>query len=186
MQSRVFRAPLIDVTVGTHHFIRPVCSLVRMTTPNDQSVPAADPEADIVREVTLGDIATVLDGEGLEYRLEEPVVRTGFVNAAMVFTFEDGKLIFESVWRGEFAPEDVSSLLYSTNEYNQSHFTPTLRFFQSEENTLAITGIRTLDVSKGLSTNQLGAFIITSIHSTLQAFSYLAETFPTAVTWEEN
>lgn len=155
-----------------------------MTTPNDQSLP--DPEADVVRDVTLADIAAVLEGEGLEYRAEEPVVRTGFVNAAMVFTFDEGKLVFESVWRGEFAPEEVSSLLYATNEFNQTHFTPTLRFFQSEEDTLAITGIRTIDVSKGLSTNQLGAFIVTSIHSTMQAFSFLAETFPTAVTWEEN
>lgn len=155
-----------------------------MTTPNDQSLP--DPEADVVRDVTLADIAAVLEGEGLEYRVEEPVVRTGFVNAAMVFTFDEGKLVFESVWRGEFSPEEVSSLLYATNEFNQTHFTPTLRFFQSEEDTLAITGIRTIDVSKGLSTNQLGAFIVTSIHSTMQAFSFLAETFPTAVTWEEN
>lgn len=155
-----------------------------MTTPNDQSLP--DPEADVVRDVTLADIAAVLEGEGLEYRVEEPVVRTGFVNAAMVFTFDEGKLVFESVWRGEFSPEEVSSLLYATNEFNQTHFTPTLRFFQSEEDTLAITGVRTIDVSKGLSTNQLGAFIVTSIHSTMQAFSFLAETFPTAVTWEEN
>lgn len=155
-----------------------------MTTPNDQSLP--DPEADVVRDVTLADIAAVLEGEGLEYRVEEPVVRTGFVNAAMVFTFDEGKLVFESVWRGEFSPEEVSSLLYATNEFNQTHFTPTLRFFQSEEDTLAITGIRTIDVNKGLSTNQLGAFIVTSIHSTMQAFSFLAETFPTAVTWEEN
>ena len=136
--------------------------------------------------MTLADIAAVLEGEGLEYRVEEPVVRTGFVNAAMVFTFDEGKLVFESVWRGEFSPEEVSSLLYATNEFNQTHFTPTLRFFQSEEDTLAITGIRTIDVSKGLSTNQLGAFIVTSIHSTMQAFSFLAETFPTAVTWEKN
>lgn len=164
-----------------------------MTIPNDHSAPETavrgadssateEAQSDVVRDVELADIAAILEGEELEYRVEEPVVRTGFVNAAMVFTFDDGTLVFESVWRGEFTPEDVSSLLYATNEYNQTHFTPTLRFFQSEENTLAITGIRTLDVSKGLSTNQLGAFVVTSIHSTLQAFSFLAETFPTAVT----
>lgn len=166
-----------------------------MTTPNDNPVPdpdaagdnsAAAVDTDVVRDVTLADIATVLEGEELEYRLEEPVVRTGFVNAAMVFTIDNGTLVFESVWRGEFAPEDVPSLLHATNEYNQTHFTPTLRFFQSEENTLAITGVRTLDVSKGLSPNQLGAFVVTSIHSTMQAFDYLAQSFPTAVTWEEN
>ena len=161
-----------------------------MTTPDDNvdpvADPAADPAADTVGEVTLADIAAVLEGEGLEYRLEEPVVRTGFINAAMVFTFDEGKLLFESVWRGEFAPEDASSLLYATNEYNQTHFAPTLRFFQSEEDTLAITGIRSLDVSRGLSVNQLGAFIITSINATMQAFDFLAESFPTAVTWEEN
>ena len=162
-----------------------------MTTPNDNSAPeaaaaGASASEDTVREVTLTDIANVLEGENLEYRLEEPVVRTGFVNAAMVFTFDDGKLLFESVWRGEFAPENVSSLLYACNEFNQSHFTPTLRFFQSEEETLAITGVRTLDASKGLSTNQLGAFVVTSVQATMQAFSFLADSFPTAVTWEEN
>lgn len=162
-----------------------------MTTPNDHFAPKGadpgnEPNPDTVREVALADIAAVLEGEELEYRLEEPVVRTGFVNTAMVFTFDDGTLVFESVWRGEFVPEDVSSLLYATNEFNQTHFTPTLRFFQSEEDTLAITGIRTLDASKGLSTNQLGAFVVTCIHSTMQAFDFLAETFPTAVTWEEN
>lgn len=103
----------------------------------------------------------------------------------MVFAFDDDQLIFESVWRGEFAPTDASALLFATNEYNQTHFAPTLRFFQSEENTLAITGIRTLDVSKGLSVDQLGAFVVSSIDATLQAFDFLAVSFPTAVTWEE-
>ena len=141
--------------------------------------------ANTVRDVSLSDIATVLDGESLEYRVEEPVLRTGFVNAAMVFTFDDDRLIFESVWRGEFAPADASSLLFVTNEFNQTHFAPTLRFFQSEENTLAVTGIRTLDVSQGLSTNQLGAFVVSSIDATMQAFDFLGQSFPTAVTWEE-
>ena len=74
-----------------------------MTTPNDN--PATDADAggdtsadnDVVRGVTLADIAAVLEGEELEYRLEEPVVRTGFVNAAMVFTFDDGTLVFLSL-----------------------------------------------------------------------------------------
>lgn len=157
-----------------------------MTEPNQTAYDDLAPQAaNTVRDVSLGDIATVLDGESLEYRVEEPVLRTGFVNAAMVFTFDDGRLIFESVWRGEFAPTDASSLLLVTNEYNQTHFAPTLRFFQSEENTLAVTGIRTLDVSQGLSTNQLGAFVVSSIDAAMQAFDFLGQSFPTAVTWEE-
>lgn len=143
------------------------------------------PEDNTLRTVTLESIGEILASEDLEYRIEEPVVRTGFTNAAMVFAIDQGHLVFESVWRGEFGPNDVSHLLFATNEFNQTHFAPTLRFFQSEENTLAITGVRTLDVSKGVSRNQLGFFIVSTIDATLQAFDYLAQTFPTAVTWEE-
>lgn len=157
-----------------------------------------DAPASDVREVDVNDIARILDAENLEYRIEEipadletdtparTVLRTGFVNSAMVFAFDDGRLVFESVWRGEFSPADASSLLFATNEYNQTHFAPTLRFFQSDENTLVITGIRSLDATHGLSTDQLGSFVITSIDGTMQAFDFLAQSFPTAVTWEEN
>ena len=165
-----------------------------MTRPTNGEDGDVDTPRD-VRDVTVNEIAAVLDAENLEYRIEEAdagpgeptrtVLRTGFVNAAMVFAFDDGRLVFESVWRGEFTPMDASSLLFAVNEYNQTRFAPTLRFFQSEENTLVITGIRSLDVSQGLSDDQLGSFVVTSIDATLQAFDFLAESFPTAVTWEE-
>nr|VDG63552.1 Uncharacterised protein [Streptococcus thermophilus] len=165
-----------------------------MTRPTNDAEGNVNASRD-VSDATVHDIAAVLDAESLEYRIEEAdagpdeptrtVLRTGFVNAAMVFAFDDARLVFESVWRGEFTPMDASSLLFAVNEYNQTRFAPTLRFFQSEENTLVITGIRSLDVSQGLSGDQLGSFVITSIDATLQAFDFLAESFPTAVTWEE-
>lgn len=144
---------------------------------------ATDP--DEVRNIGLADVVAILEDEQLEYRLEETVLRTGFVNAAMAFTTDGNKLLFEAAWRGAFALDDASSLLFATNEYNQSRFAPTLRFFQSDENTLMITGVRSVDIGRGMSTNQLGTFVLTSINAAMEAFDFLKASFPAAVTWEE-
>ena len=143
------------------------------------------PDPNEVRDIALADVVAILEDESLEYRLEEAVLRTGFVNAAIAFTIEDHKLLFEAAWRGAFALADASSLLFATNEYNQTRFTPTLRFFQSDEDTLMITGVRSVDIGRGMSTNQLGTFVLTSINAAMEAFDFLAASFPTAVTWEE-
>lgn len=150
---------------------------------SDPLQPALDP--DEIRSIGLADVVEILEDQDLEYRLEETVLRTGFVNAAIAFTIEDGKLLFEAAWRGAFALDDASSLLFATNEYNQTRFAPTLRFFQSEEDTLMVSGVRSVDVSYGMSTNQLGTFVLTSINAAMEAFDFLASSFPTAVTWEE-
>ena len=87
--------------------------------------------------------------------------------------------------RGEFPVDTASQVLYACNEHNQTHFAPTLRFFERGEDTLAVSAIRTLNIAHGASFNQLGAFITSSVDMTLQAFDYLASTFPALVTWEE-
>ena len=87
--------------------------------------------------------------------------------------------------RGDVPADMASHLLFAVNEHNQTNFTPTLRMFESEEATLAVSAIRTLDVANGASFNQLGAFIVNAIGATLRAFEYLEATFPTLVTWED-
>lgn len=141
---------------------------------------------DEIRPVDLGAVAAIFDAEQLEYRLEEDTLRTGFVNAAIVIAIDDDSLVFEALWRGEFPKEMASQVLYACNEHNQSTFAPTLRFFESARDTLAISAIRTLDLTHGGSHNQLGAFTVSSIDATLRAFDALATTFPTLVTWEDN
>ncbi|SDL74842.1 Putative sensory transduction regulator [Corynebacterium mycetoides] len=143
------------------------------------------PNNDDVRPVDTNAVATILREENLEHRVEDDVVRTGFIDAAMVFAIDDGTLVFEAVWRGEFPKETASQVLYACNEHNQSTFTPTLRFFESDDETLAVSAVRTVDITHGASFNQLGAFVVSSIDATLQAFRFLADSFPTLVTWED-
>ncbi|SDS01331.1 YbjN domain-containing protein [Corynebacterium timonense] len=144
--------------------------------PDDPNAPAA---------VGLGAVAAIFDEENLEYRLDDEYLRSGFINAAIVVALDGDTLVFEAVWRGEFPVEMASQVLFACNEHNQTHFAPTLRFFENGPRHLAASAIRTMDVSQGASFNQLGAFVVSSIEATLQAFDYLAVTFPTLVTWEE-
>lgn len=144
---------------------------------------------DLPRPVSLTDVASIFENENLEFRVEEDILRSGFVNCAIACALDDDYLIFESVWRGAVPQEMASHLLLAMNEHNQTHFAPTLRFFENEtgddEPTLAVSAIRTIDVTNGLSRNQLGAFIVTSIESTLQAFDFLETSFPTLVIWKD-
>lgn len=150
---------------------------------SQDSTHPADPNA--VAPVDLSAAAAIFAEENLEYRLEDEYLRSGFVNAAIVLAIDGERLVFEAVWRGEAPLALASQLLFACNEHNQTHFAPTLRFFERGENHLAVSAIRSLDISRGASFNQLGAFIVSSIEATLQAFDYLAATFPTLVTWEE-
>ena len=113
------------------------------------------------------------------------MVRSGFINAAIVVAIDGDHLVFEALWRGEFPREMAPKVLYACNEHNQTHFAPTLRFFERGEDQLAISAIRSMRIAESASFNQLGAFIVSSIDATLQAFDFLKNTFPTVVTWEE-
>lgn len=144
---------------------------------------------DLPSPVSLANVASVFENEKLEFRVEEDILRSGFVNCAIVCALDDDYLIVESIWRGTVPQEMASHLLLAINEHNQTHFAPTLRFFENEtgddQPSLAVSAIRTIDVTNGLSSNQLGAFIVTSIESALQAFDFLETSFPTLVNWKD-
>lgn len=157
-----------------------------MTTEDTEAIqPSEHPERNVTEKVTPEAVAKIFEEENLEYRIEDQTVRSGFINAAIVIAIDDDHLIFEALWRGEFPRDAASQVLYACNEHNQTHFAPTLRFFERGEDTLAVSAIRTLNIAHGASFNQLGAFITSSIDMTLQAFDYLASTFAALVTWEE-
>ena len=147
--------------------------------------PSEHPERNVTEPVTPEAVAAIFEEENLEHRVEDNAVRSGFVNAAIVVAIDGEHLVFEALWRGEFPRDLAPKVLYACNEHNQTHFAPTLRFFERGEDTLAVSAIRTMRIGNGASFNQLGAFIASSIDATLQAFDYLAATFPTVVTWEE-
>ena len=138
-----------------------------------------------IEPVTTEAVAAIFKEEDLEHRVEEQLVRSGFVNTALVVAIDGPTLVFEAIWRGAVPADMASHLLFAVNEHNQTHFAPTLRMFESEDGTLAASGIRTLNIAEGASFNQLGAFIVNSIDATLQAFDFLETSFPTLVTWED-
>ncbi|MCP1387147.1 YbjN domain-containing protein [Corynebacterium sp. TA-R-1] len=140
---------------------------------------------DSVVPVTAEAVAAIFKEEDLQHRVDGQMVRSGFVNTALVVAIDGPTLVFEAVWRGAFPQEMASHLLFAVNEHNQTHFAPTLRMFESEDGTLAASAIRTMNIAEGASFNQLGAFIVNSIDATLQTFDFLETSFPTLVTWED-
>ena len=148
-----------------------------------------------VEPVTLERIGEIFESENLEYRLEEQHVgedetvrrlRTGFSNVAIAMQVRDDVLVADSVWRGNVPSSEGPSLLMVLNQWNQQHFAPTLRFFESAENNLAVSGVREINVAHGLSRNQIGSFVMSTLDSVLQSFAFVEEHYPQLVTWEEH
>ncbi|MDV2429660.1 YbjN domain-containing protein [Corynebacterium tuberculostearicum] len=148
-----------------------------------------------VEPVTLERIGEIFASENLEYRLEEQpvseeetvqILRTGFSNVAISMQVRDDVLVADSVWRGNVPSSEGPSLLMVLNQWNQQHFAPTLRFFESAENNLAVSGVREINIAHGLSRNQIGAFVMSTLDSMLQSFAFVEEHYPQLVTWEEH
>ena len=148
-----------------------------------------------VEPVTLERIGEIFESENLEYRLEEQpvgedetvrILRTGFSNVAIAMQVRDDVLVADSVWRGNVPSSEGPSLLMALNQWNQQHFAPTLRFFESAENNLAVSGVREINVAHGLSRNQIGSFVMSTLDSMLQSFAFVEEHYPQLVTWEEH
>ena len=148
-----------------------------------------------VEPVTLERIGEIFESETLEYRLEEQpvgedetvrILRTGFSNVAIAMQVRDNVLVADSVWRGNVPSSEGPSLLMVLNQWNQQHFAPTLRFFESAENNLAVSGVREINVAHGLSRNQIGSFVMSTLDSMLQSFAFVEEHYPQLVTWEEH
>ena len=148
-----------------------------------------------VEPVTLERIGEIFESENLEYRLEEQpvgedetvrILRTGFSNVAIAMQVRYDVLVADSVWRGNVPSSEGPSLLMVLNQWNQQHFAPTLRFFESAENNLAVSGVREINVAHGLSRNQIGSFVMSTLDSMLQSFAFVEEHYPQLVTWEEH
>ena len=148
-----------------------------------------------VEPVTLERMGEIFESENLEYRLEEQpvgedetvrILRTGFSNVAIAMQVRDNVLVADSVWRGNVPSSEGPSLLMVLNQWNQQHFAPTLRFFESAENNLAVSGVREVNVEHGLSRNQIGSFVMSTLDSMLQSFAFVEEHYPQLVTWEEH
>lgn len=144
----------------------------------------------LVEDFNLDMVVTILQDEKLDYRIEEvsdsTVIRTGFINAAISFINVDGTLTIEAMWRGAPSTDKAAAVLAATNEWNLTQFAPTLRFFELDEGTLAINALRNITTSQGLSHNQVGSFVMSSIDAIVHCFEWLEEQFPELVTWKDD
>ena len=148
-----------------------------------------------IAEVTFERIGEILEAENLIYRHEEQnipdgstlqVVRTGFSNAAIAISVRQNTLIVDSLWRGQLSTSQAVDVLAVVNSGNQAQFAPTLRFFEQGEELLAISAVREADVSTGMTRNQLGAFLLSTLDAVLESFQSIEKQFPDSVTWENN
>lgn len=160
-----------------------------MTTPE----PEREPDTPVA-EVTPQRVAEILEAEGLQYRMEEApgpegqtqmIVRTGFINVAISFAVDADHLIFDSMWRGTPAPEMAPKVVAAINEWNLTQFTPTLRFFETRGGVLAISASRQTNSTHGLSRNQIGAFVMSTLDAVNNCTQWLEGQFPELVTWED-
>nr|WP_152821328.1 MULTISPECIES: YbjN domain-containing protein [unclassified Corynebacterium] len=129
-----------------------------------------------------------MEAEDLAYRLHQdptPVVRTGFHNAAVSFAIEGDYLLCDSIWRGEVDSNRAATALAASNEWNLTQLAPTLRFFESTPGVLAFSACRRLHIAQGLSRNQMGAFVMSTLDAIAACFQWLEAQFPEAVTWED-
>ena len=138
-----------------------------------------------VDDVTVERLADIFDEQGLQYRIEGEIFRTGFSNAAIAMQVREKTLIVDSVWRGQVPVSEGPKLLGLVNQWNGEHYAPTLRFLESGETALAVSAVRELHIVHGASRNQLGAFIMSSLNSILESFHWMEEQYPQLVTWKD-
>ncbi|WPF65160.1 MULTISPECIES: YbjN domain-containing protein [unclassified Corynebacterium] len=147
------------------------------------------PEHDTpIAPVSEQSVVDILEAENLDYRLQQdpaPMVRTGFTNAAVSFAIEGDYLLCDSMWRGQVDAQRAATALAAVNEWNLTQLAPTLRFFESAPGTLAFSACRRLHIAHGLSRNQTGAFVMSTLDSIVACFQWLEAQFPEAITWDQ-
>lgn len=140
-----------------------------------------------IEPVSEHTIVDILEAENLAYRLqEEPaMVRTGFRNAAISFALEGEYLVCDSMWRGQVDSQRAATALAAANEWNLTQLAPTLRFFEGSPGALTFSACRRLHVAQGLSRNQAGAFVMSTLDAIVACFQWLEAQFPEAITWDD-
>lgn len=140
-----------------------------------------------VEEVTLDRISELLVSEGINHEPEGEYLRTGFNNFAVTFALDEKEhtrsLVVEGLWRGEVPLADGASLLVTVSEWNQARFAPTMRFGEMNGQHLVVLAWRSIELSHGLSRNQLGGFTMSTLEAFDAAFSFIEQQFPQLVTW---
>lgn len=139
--------------------------------------------------VTAERIGEILHGEGLEFLVEQKeadttVARTGFINQSIVFVPGSAGTTAQATWRGRLSAEDAARGLAMVNEWNLHQINPIAFMLESESGEIAFGARRSLHSVGEVSTNQLGAFVVSSIDSFVGLWNYFESALPESVTWE--
>ena len=168
-----------------------------MTSQPQHPEPSADglyPDTEI-SALTVFRVAEIFEAEGLAYRIEpQPagtdgeeveILRTGFSNTAIAMQVRDDIFIIDSLWRAAVPRSEGPRILATVNAWNEQQFAPTLRFFEQEEQ-LVVSAVREIHCGLGLSRNQLGAFLMSTLDAIVQSLAWLEQQYPELVTWENH
>ncbi|AMO87940.1 bacterial sensory transduction regulator family protein [Corynebacterium simulans] len=127
-------------------------------------------------------------GEGL-------VLQTGLPHITIHFDIEDDTLSAFAVWEGRLPASAEDKVGAFIAEFNWNMSAPTLSYdfrpkgtgagAKQEEEEIAICANRAMGVGIGLSSNQLGSFVLSAFDSFGMAFDAVAEAFPQAAKWND-
>lgn len=134
------------------------------------------------------DAAEVGVGEGL-------VLQTGLPHITIHFDIENDTLSAFAVWEGRLPASAEEKVGRFIAEFNWNMSAPTLSYdfrpkgtgagAKQEEEEIAICANRAMGIGVGLSSNQLGSFVLSAFDSFGMAFDAVAEAFPQAAKWND-
>ncbi|MDR7355762.1 hypothetical protein CFELI_07470 [Corynebacterium felinum] len=130
-------------------------------------------------------LCRVLAKENVVFERLDDQVRTGFVDQSIVFSISGNYLVASSQWRGEIPVARAADVLGLCHEWNLHQLMPSLRFHNRDAETLALTAVRSFRVAEGVSFNQVGAFVVTSIDAFMACWNNAAVQLPDYVSWDE-
>lgn len=149
--------------------------------------------------VTIDRIAAILHDEGLEHVVEaieipggqegapahQEIARTGFVNQSIIFAVQDDYLVSTSLWRGHASTEFAARALAMSNEWNLNQILPGAHFYENAQGEIEFAARRALRCRDGLSTNQLGAFVVSTIDAFVGIWNHYEVSWPELKDWED-
>ncbi|OFO48240.1 YbjN domain-containing protein [Corynebacterium sp. HMSC073D01] len=129
--------------------------------------------------------AAILQENGIRSESRGDNLLVGFSDIVIQFTLASDQLTATGVWRGTLPIDASAQLLSACTTFNETQLFPTMSFEKQGER-LSIFMRRGTDATYGLSHNQLGAWLLTTVEQCGSAAQWLAGIFPEAVNWNED
>ncbi|GEM_PF-2222540 len=127
----------------------------------------------------------LLSDNSIRSELRGDNLLVGFSDIVIQFTLASDQLTATGVWRGALPIDRSAQLLSACTTFNETQVFPTMSF-EKQGDSLSVFLRRGTDATYGLSDNQLGAWLLTTIEQCGNATQWLASIFPEAVDWNED